>query len=90
MSLLLKVRFVSNAKNTDLQDEVRSLTNNLKSSQALEQQVSDREAILEDKIAKVIRAYTVCVCVACFFANETGWVYNLHIYLCTSLGQHKR
>ena len=72
MSLLLKVRFVSNAKNTDLQDEVRSLTNNLKSSQALEQQVSDREAILEDKIAKVIRAYTVCVCVACFFANETG------------------
>ena len=68
MSLLLKVRFVSNAKNTDLQDEVRSLTNNLKSSQALEQQVSDREAILEDKIAKVIRAYTVCVCVACFFA----------------------
>ena len=37
----------------DLQDEVRSLTQNLKSSQALEQQVSDREAILEDKLAKV-------------------------------------
>ena len=37
----------------DLQEEVRSLTNNLKSSQAMEQQTADREANLEEKIAKV-------------------------------------
>ena len=36
-----------------LQDEVRSLTNNLKSSQVLEEQGATREATLEEKLAKV-------------------------------------
>ena len=37
----------------DLQAEVRSLTNSLKSSQATEEQTSERESVLEEKIAKV-------------------------------------
>ena len=38
---------------TELQEEVRSLSNTLKSTQALESQTSEREAQIENKCAKV-------------------------------------
>ena len=47
------IKYLKLNPSKDLQEEVRSLTNNLKSSQAMEQQTADREANLEEKIAKV-------------------------------------